>query len=168
VCAAPPAGSEAEANRCLFHESGEILSAGTATNGDCDSPSPSAALALYPWAITISRFDTSSEEEISDRRRQTLACRRKYSELGMMDPPTPIRQRSTLCLVPDTRSIPSKHCGPPGGAYIGSGVLGAPLSQGSDGVTLSTAPCSITSHFKPRQIKSGHCGANPASAERSS
>ena len=59
----------------------------TAASGDLVSVSSASALALYSWAITINRLDTSSSDAIRESRRQTLAWRRKYAVLGITGSP---------------------------------------------------------------------------------
>src|SRR5262249_17121157 len=45
------------------------------------------AVAAYSLAMMMSRLETSSSEEINERRRQMSACRRKYAALGMAGRP---------------------------------------------------------------------------------
>jgi hypothetical protein len=84
-----------------------------------ESVSIASALARYSWDIAIRRVETSSEEEARDRRRQTSACRRKYSALGTGSPLSHARNSQDYCTVPDKRRTFQTLSPPTGAGFVG-------------------------------------------------
>jgi hypothetical protein len=100
-----------------------------------ESVSIASALARYSWDIAIRRVETSSEEEARDRRRQTSACRRKYSALGTGTPLSHARNSQDDCTVPDKRRTFQKLSPRPGRASWADGRKLPGLARGGPGLS---------------------------------
>ncbi len=101
---APPLGCCCCCCCCCWTTADPVARLGDGSFGcagsDAGSASASAALSLYSSAIMISRFALSVSEAASDSRRQMSACRRRYSALGITDPPPAPAERPRKDIVP--------------------------------------------------------------------